>query len=80
MRALVALLAALWALANLFGAAVLLVNGLTEKTAAKGFIEQSLMLLGGLLVAALACLLLWQAGRLVQTNTTEAFRPPGSEG
>lgn len=74
MRLLIGLLAALWALANLFGALVLLVNGVAPKTLEKGFIDVSLMLLGGLLVAALALLLLWQVGQLIRSSEEDLAR------
>jgi hypothetical protein len=68
MRPLTIILAFTWALANLFGAGVILVNGVMEKTSAKPFIEQSLMLLGGLLVVVVGLLLIRECWEQVRTG------------
>lgn len=68
MKLLIAGLAAVWAIANLVGALVLLVNGAAAKTAAKGIFEQALMLLGALLVMGLAALLIWQCWQLLRSG------------
>lgn len=72
MKLLVALLALLWAAGNLFAAGLMLTNGIAAKTASKGLTEQGLLVLGALLLAALALLLIWQCVDLVRSETNES--------
>ncbi len=71
MRQIAAVLGAVWGLANLYAAYLLLSGGLAAKTAAKGVEQQLLMAAGGLLVGLFALLLLWQCGQLFLTRPTE---------
>ncbi len=67
MKRLVGVLAILWAIGNLFAASVLVVNGLAAKTASKGLVEQGLLLMGGMLLATMAVILLWQCLQLIRS-------------
>jgi hypothetical protein len=60
MRQLVALLALVFALANAYVGYLFVTASLTEKMAAKGFVLQSLPLLGGLALIVFTLPLLWQ--------------------
>jgi hypothetical protein len=60
MRQLVALLGLLYVAGNLLAAYVFVTSGLASKTAAKGLMQQGLLLTGGLLIGLFALLLLWQ--------------------
>ena len=65
MRRVVAVVGLLWATANLLTAYAFLVGGLAAKTAAKGLVQQGLLLAGGLLIGLFALFLVWQCLRLV---------------
>jgi hypothetical protein len=60
MRQLVALFGLLYVAANLLAAYAFVSSGLAEKTAAKGLMQQALLLSGGLLIGLFALLLAWQ--------------------
>lgn len=60
MRPLVALLGLIYVAANLLAVYVLLTSGLAAKTAAKGIVQQGLLLSGGLVIGLFALLLAWQ--------------------
>lgn len=73
MRVVVALLGLFWAAGNLFAAILLIAGGVAAKTAAKGLIEQALLLLGGLLIAGLAVLLAWQCVGLARSGNEQSL-------
>lgn len=60
MRQVVALLGLLYVAANLLAAYVFVTSGLMAKTAAKGIVQQGLLLAGGLVIGLFALLLAWQ--------------------
>ena len=60
MRQVVALLGLLYVAANLLAAYVFVTSGLAAKTAAKGLLQQGLLLSGGLLIGLFALFLAWQ--------------------
>ena len=60
MKQIAALLALVWAAANLLAAYLLVTSGFAAKSAAKGFGQQALLWSGGLLIALFALLLAWQ--------------------
>ena len=61
----------LWAGGNAAAALLFLINGLAAKTAAKGLVEQALLVLGGLLLLTLAGLLAWQCIDLARSRPDE---------
>jgi hypothetical protein len=66
MRPLVAVLALLWALANIFMSFFFVVGAFTAKTAAKeGLLAQLSLLGGGVLIAAFGLLLAWECFRVL---------------
>jgi hypothetical protein len=60
MRQLVALFGLVYTAANLLAAYTFVSSGLAAKTAAKGLLQQGLLLSGGLLIGLFALLLAWQ--------------------
>jgi hypothetical protein len=68
MRFLVALLAVVFALLNAYVGYLFFKEGLTDKMAHKGFLLQSLPLLGGLVLIIFCLPLLWNAFRLVTSK------------
>jgi hypothetical protein len=69
MKQLVALLALLFALANVYVGYLFVTAAMTEKMAAKGFVLQSLPLLGGLALIVFTLPLLWQCVSLAVSRT-----------
>jgi uncharacterized membrane protein len=59
-RQLVALVGLLYVAVNLLAAYVFVTGGLAAKTAAKGVLQQGLLLSGGALIGLFALLLAWQ--------------------
>jgi len=69
MRKLVAVLALLWALANIGMSFFFVMGAFTSKTAAKeGLLAQLSLLGGGVLIAALGALLAWQCFRVLSSS------------
>lgn len=60
MRLVVALLGLIYVAANLLASYVFVTSGLAAKTAAKGMLQQGLLLSGGLLIGLFALFLAWQ--------------------
>lgn len=60
MRQVIALLGLLYVAANLLAAYVFVTSGLAAKTAAKGPMQQGLLISGGLLIGLFALFLAWQ--------------------
>jgi hypothetical protein len=60
MRQLVALVGLLYVAANLLAAYAFVTSGLAARTAAKGVMQQGLLLSGGALIGLFALLLTWQ--------------------
>jgi hypothetical protein len=60
MRPLVALLGLVYVAANLLVGYVFVTSGLASKAAAKGLLQQGLLVSGGLLIGLFAALLAWQ--------------------
>lgn len=70
MRKLVAVLALLWALANIGMSFFFVMGAFTSKTAAKeGVLAQLSLLGGGVLIAALGLLLAWQCFRVLGSSS-----------
>jgi hypothetical protein len=68
MKQLVAVLALLWALANIFMSFFFVTGAFTSKTAAKeGLLAQLSLLGGGVLIAAFGLLLAWQCLRVLRS-------------
>ena len=65
MRSLVALLALAWVVMNALVGYLFVHEALTDKMAHKGFVLQSLPLLGGAVLILVCLPLLWQALRLM---------------
>ena len=76
MKLVAAGLGLLWAAGNVVAALLFLANGLAAKTAAKGLIEQALLILGGLLLLILAALLAWQCIELARSGAEETGGDP----
>jgi len=69
MRQLVAVLALLWALANIGMSFFFVMGAFTSKTAAKeGILAQVSLLGGGVLIAALGALLAWECFRVLSSS------------
>ncbi len=69
MRRLVAVLALVWALANIGMSFFLVLGAFTSKTVAKeGVLAQLSLLGGGVLIAALGALLAWQCFRVLSSS------------
>ncbi|HZO33187.1 MAG TPA: hypothetical protein VFH48_45165 [Chloroflexota bacterium] len=60
MRQVVALLGLLYVAVNLLAAYLFVTSGLAAKMAAKGMLQQGLLLSGGLLIGLFALFLAWQ--------------------
>lgn len=71
MRPLLALLALLWALVNLYVAYLFVVNGFVAKTVQKGIGVMGSLILGGVLIAVFALILVVQAVRLAISRTPD---------
>ncbi len=71
MRQVVALLGLLWAAGNLLVAYLFVSSGLAEKTAAKGFGQQALLVVGGLVVGLFAALLVWRCVALAMSRSAD---------
>ena len=70
MRQLVAVLALLWALANILMSFFFVMGAFTSKTAAKeGVLAQLSLLGGGVLIAAFGILLAWECFRVLGGRT-----------
>lgn len=70
MRQLVAVLALLWALANIVMSFFFVLGAFTSKTAAKeGVLAQLSLLGGGVLIAALGLLLAWECFRVLTSRS-----------
>jgi hypothetical protein len=72
-RQLVAVLALLWALANIVMSVFFVIGAFTSKTAAKeGVLAQLSLLGGGVLIAAFGALLAWESYRLLTSRAGRA--------
>ena len=72
MRYLVALLALAWVVMNALVGYLFVHEALTDKMAHKGFVLQSLPLLGGAVLILVCLPLLWQAVRLLTSRSVAA--------
>ena len=72
MRYLVALLALAWVVINALVGYLFVREALTDKMAHKGFVLQSLPLLGGAVLILVCLPLLWQAVRLLTSRSVAA--------
>jgi hypothetical protein len=73
MKQLVAVLALLWALANIVMSFFFVLGAFTSKTAAKeGVLAQLSLLGGGVLIAAFGLLLAWESFRLLTARSGSA--------
>ena len=72
MRYLVALLALAWVVMNALVGYLFVREALTDKMAHKGFVLQSLPLLGGAVLILVCVPLLWQALRLLTSRSVAA--------
>jgi len=72
MRYLVALLALAWVVMNALVGYLFVREALTDKMAHKGFVLQSLPLLGGAVLILVCLPLLWQAVRLLTSRSVAA--------